>query len=162
MKGRLASDHTPYVTIEMLEAGVGREFVVDTGFSGYLYLPEDKIANWNLLFITSASMVLANQSVIIETCLKPLWSGSLLSIVFPSLPVLRAVTPCSEWSFSRAVGLILIRCLAKSASTSSDHLGQRLRLSSMTTIEPITQVDYHPHRRRNRRLNGLSPSAVRQ
>ena len=65
MKGRLASDHTPYVTIEVLEAGVGLEFVVDTGFSGFLYLPEDKIADWNLLFITSAPLVLANQSVII-------------------------------------------------------------------------------------------------
>ena len=65
MKGWLASDHTPYVTIEVLEAGVGREFVVDTGFSGSLYLPEDKIADWNLLFITSAPMVLANQSVVI-------------------------------------------------------------------------------------------------
>ena len=65
MKGRLASDHTPYVTIEVLEAGVGREFVVDTGFNGFLYLPEDKIADWNLVFITSAPMVLANQSVVI-------------------------------------------------------------------------------------------------
>ena len=65
MKGRLASDHTPYVTIEVLEAGVRREFVIDTGFSGSLYVPEDKIADWNLLFITSAPMVLANQSVVI-------------------------------------------------------------------------------------------------
>ena len=65
MKGRLASDHTPYVTIDVLEAGAGREFVVDTGFSGSLYLPEDKIADWNLLFITSAPMVLANQSVVV-------------------------------------------------------------------------------------------------
>jgi clan AA aspartic protease len=65
VKGRLASDHTPYVTNEVLEAGVGLEFVVDTGFTGSLYLPEDKIADCNLLFITSAQMVLANQSVII-------------------------------------------------------------------------------------------------
>jgi len=65
VKGRLASDHTPYVTIEVLEADVRREFVVDTGFSGSLYLPEDKIAAWNLLFITSAPMVLADQSVLI-------------------------------------------------------------------------------------------------
>jgi predicted aspartyl protease len=65
VKGWLASDHTPYVTINVLEAGVGREFVVDTGFSGSLYLPEDKIADWNLRFITSAPMILANQSVLI-------------------------------------------------------------------------------------------------
>ena len=65
MKGRLDSDHTPYVTVEVLEASVRREFVVDTGFSGSLYLPEDKIAEWNLLFITSAPMVLANHSVVI-------------------------------------------------------------------------------------------------
>jgi len=49
----------------VLEADVRREFVVDTGFSGSLYLPEDKIADWNLLFITSAPMVLADQSVLI-------------------------------------------------------------------------------------------------
>ena len=66
MKGRLASDHTPYVSFEVLEAGVvGHEFVVDTGFTGSLYLPEDKIALWNLGFITSTPMVLANQSVVI-------------------------------------------------------------------------------------------------
>jgi len=41
------------------------DVVVDTGFSGSLYLPEDKIADWNLLFMTSAPMVLANQSVLI-------------------------------------------------------------------------------------------------
>jgi len=35
------------------------------GFSGSLYLPEDKIADCNLLFITSTPMVLANQSVVI-------------------------------------------------------------------------------------------------
>ncbi len=65
MKGRLHSDHTPYVVVEVLEAGVIQEFVVDTGFTGSLYLPEDKIADWTLAFITSAPMVLANQSVII-------------------------------------------------------------------------------------------------
>ena len=65
MKGRLASDHTPYVTVEVLEPSFGHEFVVDTGFNGSLYLPEDKIAQWNLIFITSAPMVLANQSVVI-------------------------------------------------------------------------------------------------
>jgi clan AA aspartic protease len=65
VKGRLASDHTPYVTIKVLEAGVGLEVVIDTGFNGCLYLPEDKIGDWNLLFITSAPMVLANQSVVI-------------------------------------------------------------------------------------------------
>jgi len=65
VKGRLASDHTPYVTFEVVEAGVDHEFVVDTGFSGSLYLPQDRIEQWDLLFITSASLVLANQSVII-------------------------------------------------------------------------------------------------
>jgi len=65
VKGRLASDHTPYVTVEVVEAGVGHEFVVDTGFNGSLYLPEDIIALWDLRFMTSAPMVLANQSVVI-------------------------------------------------------------------------------------------------
>ena len=66
------SDHTPYIIVEVLEAGVGREFVVDTGFTGSLYLPEDKIADWRLVFLTSAPMVLANQSKSSPTCLKPL------------------------------------------------------------------------------------------
>ncbi|HVS20966.1 MAG TPA: hypothetical protein VHD88_03920 [Pyrinomonadaceae bacterium] len=65
MKGRLASDHTPYVTVEVVEAGFGHEFVVDTGFNGSLYLPQDRIEQWDLLFITSAPLVLANQSVVI-------------------------------------------------------------------------------------------------
>jgi predicted aspartyl protease len=66
VKGRLDSEHTPYVVVEVLEAAVvGHEFVVDTGFTGSLYLPEDKIADWRLVFLTSAPMVLANQSLII-------------------------------------------------------------------------------------------------
>ena len=73
MKGRLDSDHTPYVTVEVLEAGVvGREFVVDTGFSGSLYLPEDIITQWNLLFITSAPMVSPIRVSSSQTCLKQL------------------------------------------------------------------------------------------
>lgn len=51
--------------VEVLEAGRGHEFVVDTGFNGFLYLPEDEIAEWNLPFMTAAPMVLANQSVVI-------------------------------------------------------------------------------------------------
>jgi len=119
VKGRLASDHSPYVTIEVLEAGVGREFVVDTGFSGFLYLPEDKIADWNLLFITSAPMVLANQSVVIADVFEATVVWFPVKHRVPSSPVLRAVTLCLGWSFSRVVGLTLIGCTEKSASTSS-------------------------------------------
>jgi len=65
VNGRLASDLTPYVTVEVVEAGDSHEFVVDRGFNGSLYLPQNRIEPWNLLFITSAPIVLANQSVVI-------------------------------------------------------------------------------------------------
>jgi len=63
--GRLDFDHTPYIALELPGAGVHQEFVVDTGFNGPLYLPEDKIAGWDLPFITSAPMTLANHSIIV-------------------------------------------------------------------------------------------------
>lgn len=65
MKGRLTLDHTPYITIVMPQTGNEQEYVVDTGFNGALYLAEDRTATLNLRFLTSAPMILANQSVIV-------------------------------------------------------------------------------------------------
>jgi predicted aspartyl protease len=63
VKGRLTSDHTPYIPVTVADSL--REFIIDTGFGGALYLSEDKIANLNLPFLTSAPIILANQSVVI-------------------------------------------------------------------------------------------------
>lgn len=65
MKGRLTSDYTAYVELEVLEAGDTHELVVDTGFNDYLYLPEDTIATWGLPFVVSATVSLADGSTII-------------------------------------------------------------------------------------------------
>lgn len=63
MKGFLTSDHTPYVTLPI--GNVTFECVVDTGFGGSLYLSEDRIAALRLPFLTSAPIVLADQSILI-------------------------------------------------------------------------------------------------
>jgi predicted aspartyl protease len=64
VNGRLTSDQTPYVTLAISETAE-QEWVVDTGFGGALYLSDDKIADLNLSFLTSAPIILANQSVVI-------------------------------------------------------------------------------------------------
>lgn len=63
VQGRLTFDYTPYIPLTI--AGSLRECVIDTGFGGALYLSEDKIASLNLPFLTSAPIILANQSVVI-------------------------------------------------------------------------------------------------
>lgn len=66
MIGRIAPDLTPYITVELPKtAGIRHEFVVDTGFTGALYVPEQTIAEWGLRFITTASMALADQRVVL-------------------------------------------------------------------------------------------------
>jgi clan AA aspartic protease len=63
--GRLAFDRTPCVLIQVSEAQGEHEFVVDTGFSGSLYLPDKNIVAWRLPFIASIPVVLADQTTII-------------------------------------------------------------------------------------------------
>jgi predicted aspartyl protease len=63
-EGRLTFDHTPYIPLAI--AGSLGEFIVDTGFGGAIYLSEDRIASLNLPFLTSAPIILANQSVVIS------------------------------------------------------------------------------------------------
>lgn len=65
MNGPLDFDLSPYVSLYLPASGGNHEFVVDTGFNGSLYLPEDKIATWNLQFISSIPVVLANQTRVI-------------------------------------------------------------------------------------------------
>lgn len=65
MIGRIDSERTSYITVEIKEAGGEHEFVVDTGFNGFLYLPEDKAVEWKLDFMATAPMVLADQSILI-------------------------------------------------------------------------------------------------
>ncbi|HXI25186.1 MAG TPA: hypothetical protein VNG71_15085 [Pyrinomonadaceae bacterium] len=63
MKGLLTSDLTPYITV-----AIGHNIetcIVDTGFSGAIYLNEHRIAELNLPFLTSAPIALANKSEVI-------------------------------------------------------------------------------------------------
>lgn len=78
MKGRLTPDHTASVEVEVLEAGGTREFVVDTGFSDFLYLPEDLIVAWGLPFVISTPVVLADQSTTIADVYEAtvIWFGT--------------------------------------------------------------------------------------
>jgi clan AA aspartic protease len=82
VKGALTSDHTAYLSVVVVEAAGEYELIVDTGFSGFVYLPEDIIANWGLPFVSSAPIALADQSTVIvdvyETHL--IWFGATLRV----------------------------------------------------------------------------------
>lgn len=65
MKGWLTSDHTAYVSPVIAEAGGEYELVIDTGFTGFLYIPEDTIANWGLQFVSTIPIVLADRTTTI-------------------------------------------------------------------------------------------------
>ena len=64
MKGALTSDHIAYLSIVVIEERGEYEFIVDTGFSGSVYLPEDIIANWGLPFVSTVPIALADQSTV--------------------------------------------------------------------------------------------------
>jgi clan AA aspartic protease len=65
MNGWLTSDHAAWVAAELIEAGSAHEFVIDTGFSGFVYIPEDTISKWGLSFVSSVPMALADQRILI-------------------------------------------------------------------------------------------------
>ena len=65
MKGWLSSDHAPYIASIVMESGGEHEFIIDTGFSGSLYVPEDTIETWELPFVSSLPITLADQSTIV-------------------------------------------------------------------------------------------------
>ena len=64
MNGTLTSDHTAYLSPVIQEAGGDHEVDIDTGFIGFLYLPEDTISSWGLHFVSNVPMVLADQSTV--------------------------------------------------------------------------------------------------
>jgi predicted aspartyl protease len=78
VKGALTSDHTAYVSLVIVEAGGEYELIVDTGFSGSLYLPEDAIAAWGLPFVSSVPIALADQSTVIVDVYEArvIWFGT--------------------------------------------------------------------------------------
>ena len=77
MNGWLTSDHAAYLAAEVFEAGGLHEFVIDTGFSGFLYLPEDTIVDWGLSFLSSVPVALADQSIVIADVYQAtiMWFG---------------------------------------------------------------------------------------
>ena len=78
MTGKLTLDHAAHIEVEVSESDGGHEFIIDTGFSDFLYLPEDRIAAWNLPFLGTVPMTLADQSVIIADVYEATmnWFGS--------------------------------------------------------------------------------------
>lgn len=65
MTGRLTADNSPIIELIVLDAGTAYEVIVDTGFNDYLYLPEDVIADWQLPFVITTSITLADGSSMI-------------------------------------------------------------------------------------------------
>lgn len=82
MKGTLTSDHTACLSPVILEAGGDHEVVVDMGFTGFLYLPEDTISSWGLHFVSNIPMLLADQSTVIADVYEAtvVWFGSPLRV----------------------------------------------------------------------------------
>ncbi|MDP6359008.1 MAG: hypothetical protein QF473_28065 [Planctomycetota bacterium] len=65
MKGTITADHTASVGVTILESGGVHTCVVDTGFTEFLYLPANVIAAWNLVFLVSTPIELADGSTVI-------------------------------------------------------------------------------------------------
>jgi len=76
MTGKLTLDHGANIEVEVSESHGGHDFIIDTGFSDFLYLPEDRVAAWNLPFLGTVPMTLADQSVIIADEATMDWFGS--------------------------------------------------------------------------------------
>lgn len=91
MKGVLTSDHTPYVSIVIVEEAAEYEFVVDTGFSGFVYLSEDVIARSNLSFVSTVPIALADRSTAIVDVFEAhvIWFGASVRV-----PVLAGPPGC--------------------------------------------------------------------
>lgn len=64
------------------EAGGEHEVIIDTGFTGFLYLPEDTISSWGLHFVSNIPMLLADQSTAIADVYEAtvVWFGSPLRV----------------------------------------------------------------------------------
>jgi predicted aspartyl protease len=114
VKGVLDFDLSPYVRLQVTASGGNYDYVVsnlcvvDTGFSGSLYLPEDKIATWNLPFLSSIPVVLANQMEVIADAYEctVFWFDSPLQVA-----VLAGPSGCDSlvgWNYSRVVELSLM------------------------------------------------------
>jgi clan AA aspartic protease len=77
VKGTLTPSYTPYIDLEVVEAGSLQEMVVDTGFNDYLYLPEDIIVDWNLPFITTSVVSYADGTTAVSDLYEAtvIWFG---------------------------------------------------------------------------------------
>ena len=76
MTGKLTLDHAAHIEVEISESNGTHEFIIDTGFSDFLYLPEDRIAAWNLPFLGTVPMTLADRASSLRTSMRRLWIGS--------------------------------------------------------------------------------------
>lgn len=89
MKGRLTPEYTPYVELEVIEAGGEQEMVVDTGFNDYLYLPEDTIVDWQLPFITNSPVSYADGSTAVTDLYEAnvVWFGTTVRVTVLAGPL---------------------------------------------------------------------------
>lgn len=78
MKGQLTPDHAAHISIELFESNGPCDAIVDTGFTDFLYLPEDRIAAWNLPFIATVPLTLADQTTTIADLYEAnmIWLGA--------------------------------------------------------------------------------------
>lgn len=78
VNGWLSSDHAAYVAADVVEAGGAPELLIDTGFGGFLYIPEDTISTWGLSFVSSVPIALADQSIMIADVYEAtiVWFGA--------------------------------------------------------------------------------------
>lgn len=93
MKGALTSDHAAYISVVLVEAASEYELIIDTGFTGFVYLSEDIVANWGLPFVSSVPIVLADQSTAIVDVYEAnvIWFGTTMRV-----PVLAGPPGCDS------------------------------------------------------------------
>jgi clan AA aspartic protease len=77
MKGKLSPDRAAHVEIKLVESDNTHDVILDTGFSDFLYLPEDLIAACDLGFIGSVPMTLADKRIMIADVFEAnlVWFG---------------------------------------------------------------------------------------
>lgn len=73
----MTPDHAAHLEIEIAQSSRRHDVIIDSGFSDYLYLPENEIAALNLQFVGSVPMKLADNSITIADLYEAnmVWSG---------------------------------------------------------------------------------------
>ena len=88
MRGHLTPDHAAHIDLEISEAVI-HDFIIDTGFSDFLYLPEDLILHLDLAFVGTIPIRLADGSIRIADVFETtvLWFGRSQDVIVTAGPV---------------------------------------------------------------------------